>query len=367
VRGVALLGVLLANLVTAFRVSPIRSYLPADASLPFADRFAEGALEAIVQGKAIALFSMLFGVGLAIQHERFSRLGDPGRWLARRLLVLLAFGLAHLLLVWNGDILAEYALAGLLLVPLLGASDRTLARVAAGCYALYLVFPLLPFSPEWPDAAALAEELVRATPIYASGSWREIRRYSLHELRVFLPVYATLFPVTPALFLFGVLAWRSGVLRDVEGHRPLLARAATVGIALGAVLTALGAREGGLLAFLSAGAAPAVLATGYAAALFLALQSPGGRAALRAFAPAGRMAFTNYIAQSLVFGALFFGYGLGWVDRIGAAVALAGGFVAFALQMAFSAWWLRRFRFGPLEWLWRTFTYGRAQPMRRPA
>jgi len=365
VRGVALLGVLLANLVTAFRVSPIRSYLPDVAAASLADGIAEAALEAVVQGKAIALFSMLFGVGLAIQHERFSRLGDPQRWLGRRLLALLGFGLVHLLLVWNGDILAEYALAGLLLLPLLGASDRTLARVAAASYALYLVFPLLPFAPAWADVATLQRELAEATRVYGSGSFAEIRRYALHEFALFLPVYASLFPGTPALFLLGVLAWRSGVLRDVAGHRRPLARIAAFGIASGAALTALDAKEGGLLAYLGAGAAPATLAIGYAATLLLALQSSRGRSLLRAFAPAGRMAFTNYIVQSIVFGWVFFGYGLGLLDQVGAARALAWGVLAFAAQMAFSAWWLRRFRFGPLEWLWRTLTYGQRQAMRR--
>src|SRR4051812_16482809 len=119
VRGVALAGVLLANLMFAFRVPVSRGYLPADEHLGTMDRWAEGLVQFAIQGKAITLFSILFGVGLAIQLERFSRLGRSRYWLGRRLLVLLVFGLAHLLLVWNGDILTEYALAGLLVLPLL--------------------------------------------------------------------------------------------------------------------------------------------------------------------------------------------------------------------------------------------------------
>lgn len=361
----ALAGVLLANLVTAFRISPIRSYLPEPSDGSLVDALAQAALEALVQGKAITLFSVLFGVGLAIQYERFGRLGEPRRWLARRLLALLGFGIIHLTLVWNGDILTEYALAGLLVLPLLTSPDRTLVRVAALAYGLYLVFPLLPFAPPWPDADALRAALAESTRVHAAGGYLDIRRYELGEFALFFPVYESLFPVTPALFLAGVLAWRSGVLRDIEAHRMALKRVAMAGIAAGAVLMALGAKEGGLLPYLAAGAAPTVLAAGYAAALLLAIRTPAGHRVLRAFAPAGRMAFTNYIAQSLVFGWVFWGYGLGLIDRVGAASALAWGFIAFAAQMALSAWWLRRYRFGPLEWLWRTLTYGRRQPMRR--
>ena len=107
VRGAALAGVLLANLMFAFRVPMSRGYLPPDPAAPVAERLVEGLVQVAIQGKALTLFSFLFGVGLAIQRERFARLGPPDYWLARRLLVLLAVGIAHLTLVWNGDILTE--------------------------------------------------------------------------------------------------------------------------------------------------------------------------------------------------------------------------------------------------------------------
>ena len=361
----ALFGVLLANLVTAFRVSPTRYYLPDDPTAALADKVVEGALAFAIQGKAIALFSILFGVGLAIQHERFSRLGDPRPWLTRRLLALLAFGLTHLLLIWNGDILVEYALGGLLVLPFLGASNRTLARLAAACLVLYVVFPLLWFAPAWPDVGTLQREYLEAMRIYGSGTFAEIRRYSLHEFLMFVPMYVTLFPETPAYLLLGVLAWRTGIVRNPAAHAALLRRTAIVGIGVGTVLWLLAEGRPTELSFASAGLAPIAMALGYGAALLLAMRTPPMHPLLRVFAPAGRMAFTNYIVQSLVFGWVFFGYGLGLLGRVSAATALAWGIVAYGAQLAFSAWWLQRFRFGPLEWLWRTLTYGRAQPMRR--
>jgi uncharacterized protein len=111
-RGLALFGVLAINLVTGFRVSIFEQFLSdAGATSPL-DRAVEAFLILAIDMKAFAVFSLLFGVGLAIQFERLA--GNPRRTLllARRLLVLLAIGLIHLFLIWNGDILTEYALAG---------------------------------------------------------------------------------------------------------------------------------------------------------------------------------------------------------------------------------------------------------------
>ena len=371
IRGVALAGVLLANLMFAFRVPVSRGYLPPDETLGALDRWAEGLVQFAIQGKAITLFSVLFGVGLAIQLERFSRLGRPRYWLARRLLVLLVFGLAHLLLVWNGDILTEYALAGLLVLPLLALPARVMGTLAVLLYAFYLVAPALPFMPEWPDASVMASELEDGLAIYGGGSYAEIRGYSLHEWGIFSPIYLSLFTVTPALFLAGVLLWRTGVLQQPGAQRDRLGAVAIVGVLAGAMLTALGLREGGtsgamLGEFIAAGVAPAVLALGYGAALLLAVDRGLIAPVWRGFAAAGRMAFTNYLVQSLVFTTLFFGYGAGLIGRVSQATALLLGIVVYLLQVAFSRWWLARFRFGPFEWIWRSLTYGRAQPMRKP-
>jgi uncharacterized membrane protein YeiB len=125
-RGLALFGVLSVNLVTEFRVSIFEQFLPQARERDLINRaviwFVHNALEL----KAFALFSFLFGVGMAMQFERLSNTGRPLYWLTRRLLVLLSFGLIHLLLIWNGDILTEYALARLMVLPLLYASRKVL-------------------------------------------------------------------------------------------------------------------------------------------------------------------------------------------------------------------------------------------------
>jgi uncharacterized protein len=110
------------------------------------------------------------------------------------------------------------------------------------------------------------------------------------------------------------------------------------------------------------------IATGlaYCCGLLLLLHTPAGPALSAVLSPMGRMALTNYLAQSLICTTLFYGYGLGWFGRVGPALGLLITVVIFALQIPLSMWWLRRFRFGPFEWLWRTLTYGAVQPLRHP-
>ena len=110
-----------------------------------------------------------------------------------------------------------------------------------------------------------------------------------------------------------------------------------------------------------------LLAAGYCAGIVLALQRPWGRRVFGIFAPVGRMALTNYLAQGLLYAFVMFGVGpgLGLAGRIGSAAVLAICIAFFAFQTAFSHWWLARYRFGPMEWVWRTLTYGERPPMRR--
>jgi uncharacterized protein len=110
--------------------------------------------------------------------------------------------------------------------------------------------------------------------------------------------------------------------------------------------------------------APIILALGYGAAVICLVEFTAARRVLTAVAPLGRTAFSNYLFQSVVFGWIFFGYGLGLFGRLGASAALLLGVGIYALQIRLSACWLHHFRFGPLEWLWRTLMYGATQPMR---
>src|SRR6476620_6422722 len=155
-RGVALLGVVAMNVVTEFRVSMFERFLfPKPPAASPIDSAVETILMLAVDLKALALFSLLFGAGLAIQFERLAKSERRTSLLLRRLVVLLAFGLIHLCLIWNGDILTEYALAGLIFLPFLFGPRWLVAVAALASLGLYLEMQVFPPSGWWPSPAAL--------------------------------------------------------------------------------------------------------------------------------------------------------------------------------------------------------------------
>ena len=175
-RGIALFGVMAVNLVYEFRVSIFQQFLHAEPPPLTSDRVVETFVAFALELKALALFSLLFGVGLAIQFDRLSSTGRALYWLARRLAVLLVLGLMHLLFIWNGDILTEYAIAGFLVLPFLRASTWVLAAGSASLFALYLAMPLLPLPIPWPNVATLQQHITEANRVYATGGVSEIWR-----------------------------------------------------------------------------------------------------------------------------------------------------------------------------------------------
>jgi uncharacterized protein len=160
------------------------------------------------------------------------------------------------------------------------------------------------------------------------------------------------------------VTWRCGVLQ--KPHQALLFSTAAACICLGALFISLGAGDSAGTEGVSKLATPVgtiVLAIGYGAIIIALANLAGGKALLGWAAPLGRMAFTNYLAQSVIFGWIFYGYGLGLFGHLGAAEALAIGLAVYVAQVFFSKWWLGRYRYGPVEWLWRTLMYGALQPM----
>jgi uncharacterized protein len=355
VRAVALFGVLMVNLLTEFRVSIFEQFLGPPRGMSSLDAAIDAFTRFAVESKAFVLFSFLFGVGLAIQSERRGQ--DFARHVARRQAALLAIGVVHLVLVWNGDILTEYAIAGLLMAPLVRRS-RNVLLVAAGALLLLYVAPL-PYPQPFSSAEALEAHVEAATRAYAGGGFGEVLAFRVHELRPIGALELLVLPRTMALFALGAWAHASGVFARPAEHARLLRSVAAFGTTLGAAASLQAVRAPlGPLADAAESLAPVALGLGYAAALVLVAPR------LAFLAPLGRMALTSYIAQSILFGFLFYGYGLGWFGRVPVARAALLGVVVYAAQAALAALWLRRFRFGPLEWLWRSATYGAWQPLR---
>jgi uncharacterized protein len=367
-RGLALLGVVAMNVVTIFRVSIFeRFFFPKPPASPV-DSAVETILMLAVDLKALALFSLLFGTGLAIQFERLAKSGRRTSLLVRRLVVLLAFGLIHLCLIWNGDILTEYALAGFIVLPFLFGPRWLLAVAALASLGLYLEMQVFPPPGLWPGTAALGQDIAEAHRIYATGGFLDVLAFRLREIPLFAVLHVYIFPRTIGLFLLGAFAWRTGILLNPSRHLLFSIAAACIGLGAALILC----HAGGLIASgrIRALAEPLgtiLLALGYGAGIIGIANHASGKRLLGWAVPLGRMAFTNYLAQSVILGWIFYGYGLGLFGRLGVTSALTIGLAVYFVQVPFSAWWLRRYRYGPVEWLWRTLMYGVRQPMRQTA
>lgn len=385
-RGFALLGILLVNFEWFTR--PMLSVvLRMGPELSGADRAVDWIIHWLAEGKFYPLFAVLFGAGFALMAGRAEALGSPllGNRL-RRMLVLAGFGVAHIALVWAADILLIYALAAFLMMLLFHRTPVKrlwkwgLAFILAPVFFLWLSTGLIGLAQQVPELNAelasdtasarqfVHEQIRSAEGIHAEGGYIE----NLHQRwRDYLALfgYGEVVIMVLGFFMLGRWLIEAGILRQVSAHARFLQRWRLCGLAFGLALAA-GATalmyQADLImpnVRLAAGytlltTAGIVLSLGYLATVVLAADR------LRWLAPAGRMALTNYLVQSVFWTFVFYGYGLGlWgqVPRVWHPLLVI---LFFAIQVAFSHWWLARFRFGPAEWLWRSLTYWRIQPMR---
>ena len=324
--------------------------------------------------------------------RRAEQRGDTAtRAYMRRLLVLLAIGAAHIALLWYGDILLAYATLGF---PLLlfrrarpDAKLIVLALVLAlGTRATFAVWHHL---SEAPAAVTPASQIEKAQErkeqrlVGFSRGYRDVVRQNVSLYWNDLIVEGlgiVLMLQIFARFLLGLYAGRRDVLQRIEDYRPVLRRAlpwliaaAVIGNGIGLVHRGLeherhvdlSASWWGIGSMPLAEAGVLALSACYACALTLMFYgSVAWRRRVSKLAPVGRMALSNYLTHSVIYLFLFTGAGLGLLGRVGPAFCLVLSVAVFGAQVALSGWWLRRYRFGPAEWLWRTATYGRLQPMR---
>ena len=385
-RGVALLGIFTLNLAPfsgfVFMKPEEMSALPTAA----VDLPAAVVILWLGYGKFYSLFSLLFGIGFALQIDSAARDSDQRlRRFRRRLLVLLAIGFVHLTFIWEGDILALYALVGFALIPLRRLSQRALIATAAVLLVLPVVeqalivashgaldpgAPLLEIAGRWQTAMGFAADAT-PYPVLKYASFTEAMRFQLSGIWFrYADLLTTGRPFKVlAMFVLGLWVGRSGMLRDIEPWVPLLRRVRLVCLVIGlpaalvqALMEVSASPPGSPLQILAAAAyalGVAPLAVAYASHLALLWRRAIWRDRLAwAIAP-GRMALTNYLMQTGIAIALFHGIGLGLMGEAGPVTwpLIAGVVVAF--QAAISWWWLGRFPFGPMEWLWRRATYGR--------
>ncbi len=390
-RGWALLGILLVNM-NFFSWPLFTIFLKRQWENP-ADLWAEIGIGLLAQGKFYTLFSFLFGFGFSMFLLKGERQGQRALGVfARRLLVLMAIGVVHAILIWAGDILLLYSLVGFVLFLFRKARPRTLLiwwliltlapslLMGVGVLAASLNPAVaVDMQKDGAEQAAAFRVIVEeGLRVYPAGSFAEITRIRSLELYSFYQFMVFFAPGVLAMFLLGLYAGKQGILHRVSEHLPLFRKLCLWGFLLGAPLSAVAVwgmyhsnmlvpSPIGLMGALAGAIGAPLLGLAYASFWVLFYQKAEWKPRLLPMRQMGRMALTTYLLQSVICVTAFYGTGFGLYGRYGPAFTLPFVFAIYFAEMALSVWWLKRFQFGPAEWLWRSLTYGKLQPMRAGA
>jgi uncharacterized protein len=366
-RGFAIFGILVVNIVGFDSPSSYPDYVPPQGT-PWYDELAELLLHFFMVGKFYAIFSFLFGLGFSVQLTRSQeKEKDIHSFYPRRLWVLFAFGLLHAILFWTGDILRHYALLGFILLGFRKYSNRTLLLLAGIFAFLSLLLDGLVGGPEGGERlfVPIVDSETMARNIYNYGSFFDVVK---HQILISFSSFVVITQLQGfgimVYFLLGLLAGRIKFFERLPENRVTLQRIAVCGGLVGVVANgAFVFGENLWLSSLSFVIGGPLLAACYISIISLLSLTKVGARLLVPIGKVGRMALSNYVLQSILCAILFNGYGFGLLGgRIGMAGLWGISLAVYLMQIPLSVWWLGRFQFGPLEWLWRSLTYGQKQP-----
>lgn len=393
-RGVALLGIFVMN-IPIFALTGTAFFNP-----PVAGGF-EGAnyltwlvSHLLFDMKMMSIFSMLFGAGVALMAERLAETGRNAAGVHyRRMGWLLVIGMLHAYLIWFGDILVAYALVGMLVYPMRRVPAVWLVVISGGLLAVGMAltgvqqafFEMMRGSTE-PDMVEMWQDM--GTMFFPTEAFLEQERaknlggfferagaYAVDVVFMQTYVFATyIFWRVAALMLLGVALHKWGVLRAARSAR-FYAMLTAIGALVGGGLVGAGVVVNHANGFDPVAFFGVVGWFNYAGSVGVALAWIGlvmlvckiGVLSLvrHALASVGRMALTNYLMQSLIGAFIFYGWGLGYFGQLSRSELVPIVLGVWALQLIISPLWLSKFRFGPMEWVWRSLTYLKPAPMRR--
>lgn len=400
VRGFAIFGIFIMNLHFFSGFEYVTNEQKANLWLADWNPGFEWTHHLLFGGKFYTLFSLLFAVGFALQQARFKGSdADFKHFFIRRMWVLMGIGLFHLWVLWLGDILFQYAVLGLVLVWMRNWTGRGLMWTAVVLLVLplihvvylaltdggYVMSYMLWASQLWwgiglpklrPDQKLV--ELQQVSAVLLGDSWVDLLKF--HLLGPLIRVYsisresrmAKILFVFVIGFLIGRKLMKGGLLENKSLLQKTMIFSALAGIPLNGLyawmkMTAdksdyilLAQELVEPLAFMS-------FAFLYGALLLWLFAFSGWKRVLLVLQPVGQMALTNYLVQTLFGVFLFYGVGLGWGRFMGPAMQTLVCLCIFIIQILWSHWWLKNYRFGPVEWLWRNWTYGRRFPIKRGA
>ena len=394
-RGFAILGIFIANLHGFSWYSP--GIAPGSPYVSDWDSNMQFLHFLFIEGKFYSIFSLLFGWGIALQFKRAADKGINALPLVRRrLLFMLLLGGIHLVL-WPGDIVFLYAMLGFILLPLRKLSNKTLVILGV----LLTLSPILLYAAKmhWSwvnipsdllfEAGSSLDKKMLPVPVnsqedivnyLARANWWETLKANvpgaLHRYSYLF--FVSRIPKVLGIFLIGYALGRSGFYKKALQQKKILLFIIAGGLIIGLPANYLLARymsenmadyfrlmPNGLRKTVAYSIGVLPLSLAYAGILALLFQQNTGKKLLSVFSPVGKMAFSNYVFQTFVGSFVFLGAGLGYIARVGPVYYTLFGIIIFLLQVVLSHLWLKKFYFGPIEWLWRSATYQKWQPFRR--
>lgn len=366
-RGFALLGIFIANMLVFH--TPYMHLDPYTWFSSNSDEITFRWIDIFVQGSFYPIFAFLFGYGINMQYEKSLDRKTPfAPLMAKRLSILLVIGLLHALLIWSGDVLFAYASLGFLLILLVRIPAKWLIPFAAALYIIpvgLIFITMRIITKTSPDLLledfADVDKIESSIQIFANGTFGEIFTFRFFEWLVvgLGGAFMGIFIVLPIIMLGAALS-KLKVIERAGELRTKIALVTVVGLALGIwikVLPHLGNPTYDLV-LLQDTLGGVILAAGYVGLLLLLCTNLQFRKVFGPVGKAGRMSLTTYITQSIVATTIFYSYGFGLYGKVD---LITGTWIAvgvFILQVIFAELWLKKFRMGPLEWIWRRGTYG---------
>lgn len=369
-RGFAILGIFVVN-IGAFSAPYFMYGGEEDAWTSTVDQSTQVVIDIFFQASFYTLFSLLFGFGFQVLKERLVEKNiNVYPLLFRRLLILICFGLIHAFLIWHGDILLSYGVVGLFLVAFVNRKSKTLLVWGILMLGLSVTY----FSKMLFDARAFLDgyntskiSLVKEN--YSSSDLAVILSQNASDWLYSNSLFSSLLLATTLLplFLFGMFIARKRWLHKPDEHKQTVLIVWFISFLFFAAL-----KMGPYLygnptwfSYIQDNVGGTGSALFYLFSITLLSRSSFGKLILKPLTYVGRMSLTNYITQSIICFILFYGAGFGLYGSVRPIVAMGIVVVVFSLQIVCSKWWLARYRFGPLEWLWRSLTYKEKQSLRK--
>jgi uncharacterized protein len=393
-RGFALFGILMVNMPLMYEPM-LQIILGAEPDASVTRIIAESFVKFFFEGKFYVIFSLLFGFGffIILNKSRDNTISALPIY-RRRLFFLFLFGVAHISLLWAGDILLFYSLFGFVLILFRKSPDKkiikwavTLALIPTILISLLTLAVTLgsqipevkvEIDVQFQNSVAAMKDLVeKATQVYSNGSFREIVSMRINEYLTLLGGSLMSFsPVVLAMFLVGFLTARMGIITNYMNHLNLFRKIFWWGLGVGVVTNilytisyryALLMVPDGWSLLVSSMHTFGGISLGLCYVSGFTILFINGKAGFLAkfLVPVGRMALTNYLLQSIITALLFHSYGFALFGKIEFWQGIVLTAIIFVMQILFSRWWLNHFPFGPFEWLWRSLTYFKLLPIKK--